>query len=172
MNIIKKLRASIRLNEAVVQADKAHEETGERYYVMPNGKSGKLIIMDRFNFRKLKQKGYLSRSTFVNDLERECFYCTPYKNGSGALPEFTQKKKKVMGSRYDAKQGIDGIVTLTNDPLAIDNIRKIKAGDRVVCNDDGNSGTVLAVDDDNYGCTVLFDDTLETWIECDQLSKE
>ena len=30
-----------------------------------------------------------------------------------------------MGSRYDAKQGIDGIVTLTNDPLAIDNIRKI-----------------------------------------------
>ena len=43
-----------------------------------------------------------------------------------------------MGSRYDAKQGIDGIVTLTNDPLAIDNIRKIKAGDRVVCNDDGN----------------------------------
>ena len=145
MNIIRKLRASIRLNEAVVQADKAHEETGERYYVMPNGKSGKLIIMDRFNFRKLKQKGYLSRSTFVNDLERECFYCTPYKNGSG---------------------------TLTNDPLAIDNIRKIKAGDRVVCNDDGNSGTVLAVDDDNYGCTVLFDDTLETWIECDQLSKE
>lgn len=77
-----------------------------------------------------------------------------------------------MGSRYDAKQGIDGIVTLTNDPLAIDNIRKIKAGDRVVCNDDGNSGTVLAVGDDNYGCTVLFDDTLETWIECDQLSKE
>ena len=77
-----------------------------------------------------------------------------------------------MGSRYDAKQGIDGIVTLTNDPLAIDNIRKIKAGDRVVCNDDGNSGTVLAVDDDNYGCTVLFYDTLETWIECNQLSKE
>ena len=50
-----------------------------------------------------------------------------------------------MGSRYDAKQGIDGIVTLTNDPLAIDNIRKIKAGDRVVCNDDGNnsSGNIL-----------------------------
>ena len=78
MNIIKKLRASIRLNEAVVQADKAHEETGERYYVMPNGKSGKLIIMDRFNFRKLKQKGYVSHNVFVNDLERECFYCTQW----------------------------------------------------------------------------------------------
>jgi len=94
MNIFKKLRASIRLNEAIAQADKAHEGTGERYYVMPNGKSGKLIIMDRFNFRKLKQKGYLSRSTFVNDLERECFYCTPYKNGSGALPELIVKLKR------------------------------------------------------------------------------
>ena len=29
-----------------------------------------------------------------------------------------------MGSRYDAKQGIDGIVTLTNDPLAIAKIRQ------------------------------------------------
>ena len=86
MNIIKKLRASIRLNEAVVQADKAHEETGERYYVMPNGKSGKLIIMDRKNFRKLKQKGYINHNTFVGDLERECFYCTTYGNGSAMLP--------------------------------------------------------------------------------------
>lgn len=77
-----------------------------------------------------------------------------------------------MGSRYDAKQGIDGIVTLTNDPLAIDNIRRVKAGDRVVCNDNGNLGTVLSVDDNNCGCIVLFDDTEETWIECDQLSKK
>ena len=98
MNIIKKLRASIRLNEAVVQADKAHEETGERYYVMPNGKSGKLIIMDRFNFRKLKQKGYVSHNVFVNDLGRECFYCTPYRNGNGALPKevVTVKRRQYM----------------------------------------------------------------------------
>lgn len=94
MNIFRKLRATIRLNEAVVQADQAHKQTGERYYVMPNGKSEKLIIMDRFNFRKLKQKGYLSRSAFVNDLERECFYCTPYRNGSGALSGFIAKLKR------------------------------------------------------------------------------
>lgn len=32
-----------------------------------------------------------------------------------------------MASRYDKKQGIDGIATLTNDPIAVQNIRKAKA---------------------------------------------
>lgn len=86
MNIFKKFKASLRLREAVRQADKANSESGQRYYVMPtSGTSGKLIIMDRVNFRKLKQKGYINRNTFINDLERECFYCTPYRNGIGRL---------------------------------------------------------------------------------------
>lgn len=67
---------------------------------------------------------------------------------------------------------IDGIATLTNDPLALDNVNKFNIGDRVMCNDNGKSGTVLDIDTDKYGCTVRFDDTEETWIECDQLSKE
>lgn len=37
---------------------------------------------------------------------------------------------------------IDGIATLTNDPLALDNINKFKVGDRVICNDNGVIGTV------------------------------
>jgi phage baseplate assembly protein gpV len=41
-----------------------------------------------------------------------------------------------------------------------------------MCNDNGKSGTVLDIDTDKYGCTVRFDDTEGTWIECDQLSKE
>lgn len=87
MNIFKKIRASLRLIEAVRRADKAHREDGERYYVMPAGSnSDQLIVMDRLNFRKLKQKGYVSRTAKVIDLERECFYCTPYKNGNGKLP--------------------------------------------------------------------------------------
>lgn len=85
MNNIKRFFVALRLFEAVRQADKKHRETGERYYVMPNGNNGKLIIMDRFNFRKLKQKGYVSSNTFVRDLQRECFYCTPYRNGQGKL---------------------------------------------------------------------------------------
>lgn len=95
MNIIKKVRGMLRLNEAVRQADKAHEKTGERYYVMPtSGKKGQLIIMDRRNFRKLKQKGYVNYKSFVYDLERECFYCTPYRNGSGQLSPILRKIKK------------------------------------------------------------------------------
>ena len=43
---------------------------------------------------------------------------------------------------------IDGIATLTSDPLALDNINKFNIGDRVMCNDNGKSGTVLDIDTD------------------------
>lgn len=82
----------LRYREAVKRADKAHEETGERYYVMPvnitkDAVSGKpkLIIMDRANFRKLKQKHYISQSATQRDMLYECFYCTPYRDGHGYL---------------------------------------------------------------------------------------
>lgn len=95
MNIFKKLRASLRLTEAIRRADKAHSENGERYYVMPAGSNSvQLIIMDRLNFRKLKQKGYVSRTAKVFDLERECFYCTPYENGGGEMPASIIKMKR------------------------------------------------------------------------------
>lgn len=103
MNIFKRFRAALRIKEAARQADKAHKQTGERYYVMPNGNRGKLIIMDRFNFRKLKQKRYVSPKVFVNDLERECFYCTPYRNGNGALPKEVVKMKCRQYMEFVAK---------------------------------------------------------------------
>lgn len=104
MNIFKRIRAALRLKEAVRQADNAHKKTGERYYVMPNGNSGKLIIMDRYNFRKLKHKGYLSHKVIVRDLEIECFYCTPYRNGSGELSKSVIDLKR--------KQYISWVVSL------------------------------------------------------------
>ncbi len=97
MDILRKIRASLRLTEAVRQADKAHAETGERYYVMPaSGKNGQLIIMDRYNFRKLKQKGYITRKAHVRDLERECFYCTPYRDGTGTIPPAVENLKRAQ----------------------------------------------------------------------------
>lgn len=95
LNIFQRLRASLRLREAIRKADKAHQLTGSRYYVMPTtGKSGQLIILDRFNFRRLKLKGYINRNTFVKDLENECFYCTPYGNKSKRLsPEVINFKR-------------------------------------------------------------------------------
>lgn len=104
MNIFKKIKASLRLREAVRKADKAHSENGQRYYVMPtSGTSGQLVIMDRNNFRKLKQKHYINYNTFVRDLEVECFYCTPYRNGMGELhPAVIAKKRKQYYSWLEA----------------------------------------------------------------------
>lgn len=102
-----KFKASLRLREAVRKADKAHSENGQRYYVMPtSGTSGQLVIMDRENFRKLKQKGYINRNTFVNNLKQECFYCTPYRNGMGALsPEVIAiKRKNYINWLYSVEQ--------------------------------------------------------------------
>ena len=73
MNIFRKIRASLRLREAVRQADEKHKETGERYYVMPaGGKKGQLIIMDRKNFRKLKQKANASTARLMETVQL-CF---------------------------------------------------------------------------------------------------
>lgn len=87
-NLFKRIRAALRLNAAIRQADKAHALNGHRYYVMPTvGNKGQLVIMDRDNFRKLKMKHYINSATSVKDLENECFYCTPYSNGTGRLPK-------------------------------------------------------------------------------------
>lgn len=94
MNIFRKLSDYTRLYYAVKKADEAHVRTGERYYVIP-GDNGKLIVMNRFEFRKLKQKGYISRKASVNDLIRESFYFTPHKNGSGCItPEYESLKRE------------------------------------------------------------------------------
>lgn len=61
---------------------------------------------------------------------------------------------------------IDGIATLTNDPLALDNINKFNIGDRVMCNDNGVIGTVKKLDIPNEACVVDFDNGEEdVWIE-------
>lgn len=99
-----KLKAYLRYKEAVRKADKAHSENGNRYYVMPtSGHSGQLVIIDRNNFRKLKLKHYINNSSFVRDIEIECFYCTPYRNGLGQLPpDVIELKKKQYFSWLEA----------------------------------------------------------------------
>lgn len=95
MNVFKKFKAYLRYREAVKKADEAHAKTGERYYVMPSsGNKKALLIMDRFNFRKLKHKGYIANKAFVADLERECFYATPYRNGTAEIPNSVIELKK------------------------------------------------------------------------------
>lgn len=85
MNIFKKIKAETVYSLAVRKADNAHSENGERYYVMPS-EDGRLVIVDRRNFRILKRKNYISKDASVADMQRECFYCTPYRNGNGEMP--------------------------------------------------------------------------------------
>lgn len=102
MNIFKKLVAYTRWYYAIKKADSEHERTGERYYVIAgNGKD--LVITNRRVFRKLKQKGYISRQANVNDMIRECFYFTPYNNGDGFITkEYLVKKRKLYYSYLEA----------------------------------------------------------------------
>ena len=155
MNVFQKIYAAITLRTAVIEADQAHSRTGERYYVMPAGElTQNLIIIDRFNFRKLKQKGYIPRQALISDLERESFYSNSYRDGSKpSLPKTIKQKRnryyhwcdsvkkarkskkgiKRMG-RYNVKnrQDLQGIATLTNSPTAVESIRKIKHESKVV----------------------------------------
>lgn len=66
---------------------------------------------------------------------------------------------------------IDGIATLTHNPIAKDNMSQLRIGDRVICNDDSIMGTVKELDTENNACIVDFDDGQEeVWIESEQLS--
>lgn len=93
MNIFQKIKASLIYREAIRKADRAHNSDGGRYYVMPSAE-GKLLIMDRKNFRIFKRKQYINSNATVKDMLNECFYCTPYRNGTEALPPLVVALKR------------------------------------------------------------------------------
>ena len=84
MNFLQKLKMRLMYREAIRKADKAHADDGGRYYVLPSAE-GKLLIMDKKNFRILKRKHYINSKATVQDLLNECFYFTPYCNGDCAI---------------------------------------------------------------------------------------
>ena len=92
MNLFLKFRAALQLREAVKRANNAHAATGERFFVMPTT-DGKLLVMDRKNFRRLKFKNYVSRKVVVNNLLTESFYFTPCRGERLPMSEELRKKK-------------------------------------------------------------------------------
>lgn len=90
-----------RLNKAIRLADKMHDKYGRRFYVMPLFEgSGHLIVIDRVNFRQMKAKGYIDRSTRMINLEMECFYRTPHRSGVDPMQPETLKEKTDMYLEY------------------------------------------------------------------------
>lgn len=98
MNIFVKFMAYVRLQEAIRLADNQHRNNGQRFYVMPAA-DGKLIIMDRKNFRGLKRKHYINGNATQRDLLVECFYFTPTRDGNGAI---TPEQLRLKTAQYYA----------------------------------------------------------------------
>lgn len=97
-NFIRHFRDYLKLREAVKTAEQQYAKNPDRYYVIPST-DGKLLIMDRKNFRRLKRKHYISNNVTLNDLRRECFYYTPYANGTEAI---TPEERKERAEAYYA----------------------------------------------------------------------
>lgn len=98
MNIFRKFRAALQLREAVRKADEAHDATGNRFYVVP-GAHGKLVVLDRFNFRRLRMKHYIPQNARVNNLLVESFYFTANRSGGECLSE---KQRKIKTQNFFA----------------------------------------------------------------------
>lgn len=92
MNPFRKFKAALELREAIKKANNAHANTGERFFVMPYI-DGRLVVMDRKNFRKLRFKGYINRGVYVNDLLLDSFYFTPCRSGNMPMSESLRKNK-------------------------------------------------------------------------------
>lgn len=91
-------RAGLRLRYAIRKADKAHERTGDRYYVMPDG-CDRLVIMRRAGMRNLRLHGVMDRRVRMSDLLRESFYFTPDRGGR-TIPPTIMEQKRIMYLRY------------------------------------------------------------------------
>lgn len=89
---VNNLRDYLRYREAVIMADEAHAKDSDRYYVMPS-MDGKLLVMDRKNFRRLKRKGYIHKNATMQNAIRECFYYTPGLANAGVITEDALKRK-------------------------------------------------------------------------------
>ena len=83
----------LRYRKAVQMADDAHAKDQDRYYVMPS-MDGKLLVMDRKNFRILKKKGYIAKNATIQNAIDECFYFTPRLNDVGMV-------EPVIKERYE-----------------------------------------------------------------------
>jgi len=99
MNKLQSLKAYLMYRKAVKMANKKHEEDGHRYFVLPNIDTKIfLIVTDRKNFRKIRQKGYIDSNMKMEDVFNACFYYTSQADGGGR--NITQDELKVKQIKY------------------------------------------------------------------------
>lgn len=91
-NVFRHFRDYLKLRGAILIADEQHAKDGDSYYVVPST-DGTLLIMDRKNFKKLKQKGYIAKGESLGNLRRTAFYYTPYADGSDAMTKEIRRER-------------------------------------------------------------------------------
>lgn len=94
MNIFKQFYAYLRLRRAVDMAEKAGKKHHCRFYVLP-GENGSLVVSDRKNFRRLRQKHWIKGAASYNmkDVADRAFYYTCHSDGTGFMKESERKRK-------------------------------------------------------------------------------
>ena len=101
MNIFRKIKAYLMLYKAIEQADTAREQYGRRFYVM-HTQDGKLVVMDKYDLRRLKVKHYIDRGVNVETLLQESFYFTPLASGLGEInPQDRKTRERAYYKWYD-----------------------------------------------------------------------
>ena len=84
---------ALQFREAIDKAEKAHIKYGPRYYVLPSA-DGKLVVVDRKNYRILRRKHYIPQNNKMQDALDGCFYHTAHRNGNGLIPENVRRIKE------------------------------------------------------------------------------
>lgn len=92
-------KAFLRLRQAVILADEHYTANHIRYYVMPTA-DRKLLVMNRNDLKRLRQKHYIHHRVTTHDLVRECFYHTPHALGTGFLPPDLLAQKRAAYFRW------------------------------------------------------------------------
>lgn len=93
MKIVIKLKAKIAFIKAVRLAEDSHAKDGDRYYILPSG-DGKLVVVDKMNFKRLRRKHYIGKNYTPSRLVDECFYYTANYHEGGMCDETRRKMMK------------------------------------------------------------------------------
>lgn len=92
------VRLDYRLRKAVSIADgKANADNGQ-YFVLPD-KYKNLVVISFKEYKRLRRKGKASNAS-IDDLYKECFYCTRWKKMAKLTKSAIKVKRKMYFEYY------------------------------------------------------------------------
>lgn len=92
MKLLKKIKALINYNLAIAKAKRLREETGVKQYVL-SGEDGRLLVMTKNHFYKLRKRGVIDKSYKPRNLNSIAVWYTDGKD-SRQMCNATAKKRK------------------------------------------------------------------------------